>query len=111
MEKIIVLFLIVFLLCGCKNQKSTVCSYFYKDATVDIDIKSTNDVIDYFYVRLAYDLPYLKQEFFDDLASQIDESYHFENNQLVKEYEIELDKEYSLSKTLQDLRSKRFYCE
>lgn len=45
------------------------------------------------------------------LEKQLDDTYHFEDNLLVKEYDVNLYEIYSLSMTLNDLKKELFVCE
>lgn len=112
MEKTLIIIFLLFILCGC--QKSTLVSCVQKnndDSYVNIDIRATDDIINSFFVRISYKLPYLKQEYKKDFDSQLDSSYHYENDTLIKEYYEKIDGIYSLSKTKDSLIAKRFYCE
>ena len=53
----------------------------------------------------------LNQEKFSFLLSQLDDMSHFEDNNLISEYDVTLDNKYSLDLTLKDLKTKRFNCE
>lgn len=111
-KKITILLLI--LLTGCQNKKETACMLSNQDSQISIDIKAINDDITSINVREFFIIPsnvISNPEFFNDLNSQINYYYHFEDNLLVKEYEVELDDTYSYSKTLEYLRNKRYFCE
>lgn len=113
-KKTIVVLLSLFLLTGCHNNLRVACSYSLDDKTIDLDIKAHNDDISSISVRTSFEIPQAvicDKERFDLLNSQLDNTYHFENNLLVREYDIEMDDTYSLKKTIDDLNSKRFYCE
>lgn len=114
MEKRLILVLLVFILSGCHNNLRVACNYIEEDKSVDLDIKAINDDISSIKVRTCFVIPNVVM--FDDeklefLKSQLDSSYHFEDNKLIREYDIDLDDTYSLNKTLESLRKKRFYCE
>lgn len=110
-KKLIVLLL---LLTGCTNYKQAACSLNLQDKQINIDIKAINDDISSIEVRTVFEIPYSvvnNKERFGFLCKQIDEEYHFEDNLLVKEYEVNLDKNYSYALTLEYLKNKRYFCE
>lgn len=109
----LVLVLLV-LLSGCQNNKRIACNLIQENKSIDLDIRAINDDISSIDVRTSFIVP--NETLFDDkklefLKSQLDNSYHFEDNKLIREYSILIDNKYSLDKTLEDLRKKRYYCE
>ena len=114
MEKRLIILLFLFLCGGCHNNYRIACIYELDDKSLNLDIKAINDDISSIDVRACFEVPYkalLDKEKFDFINSQLDETYHFEDNILVREYSVELDKTYSLDKTIEYLNSKRFHCE
>lgn len=114
MDKKLVLIALVFVLTGCENQTLTACFYSKDNAEVYLDINAINDDISSIHTRICFDIPnsiIADKEKYDFIVSQIDNSYHFEDNLLVKEYEIQLNDIYSLSLTKDYLKKMRFYCE
>lgn len=109
--------IVLLLLClyGCHDNYSQIsCSLYNQDSIVYLDIKAINDDIDSILVRHTFEIPQrvmCDEEKYNFLLSQLDETYHFEDNILVKEYYEVLDKTYSLSKTIEELNKKRFFCE
>lgn len=111
-KKIIILGLI--LLTGCENSKVIACSYELEDKAVYLDIDAINDDIVSIHEKTCFVLPnsvLADEEKYNFIVSQLDGSYHFEDNRLVLENDLLLDDTYSLSKTLEDLKTKRFICE
>ena len=53
---------------------------------------------------------YLREEM-RFIRKQLDSSYHFEENRLIRRYALSLDQEYSLAKTLEYLKNEKYYCE
>lgn len=113
MQKIIII-LIIFLLTGCENNKHATCTFELEDKKISIDIDAINDDINEIHVRNEFILPnsfIMNDEYKKDLDSQLDSTYHYENNILVKEYDIELDDIYSYENTLKYLKTRRYLCE
>lgn len=113
MEKRLVL-LILFILTGCQNKKIVACSFGLEDKNINLDINAINDDITSIRVRSCFEIPssiLSDEDKYNFIESQLDSSFHFEDNKLVREYEIELDDVYSLDKTIKYLNSKRYYCE
>ena len=108
------LIILLFLLTGCQNNRTYACSRYFNDDSISIDLKAVNDKILVFHVREAFKLPHTllydekKRSFLD---SQLDDSYHYENTYLVREYDLLPDEECSLQMTLEDLKSRRYLCE
>ena len=114
MEKKLVLLLLLIILSGCQNKKAVACSFGTEEKNISLDIKAINDDITSINVRSCFEIPYNvinDEEKFAFLNSQLDDSFHFEDNKLIREYEIELDDIYSLQKTIKYLNNKRYYCE
>lgn len=113
MDKRLVL-IIMLILTGCSNSSLTACWYSKDSAEVNLDIKAINDDISSIHVRTSFEIPnniIADKEKYDFILSQVDKTYHFEDNYLVKEYEVDLDDTYSLSSTKEYLKKMRFYCE
>lgn len=113
-KRLVVIILYLFILTGCKNNKEIACNFIQDNKSVDLQIKAINDEISSINIRTSFDIPnsvMFDENKYDFLVSQLDESYHFEDNKLIREYSVDLDKIYSLSKTLDNLRKQRFYCE
>lgn len=113
-KRIVIVLLVLLVLSGCQNRLRVACNYQLEDKSIDLDIKAINDDISSINVRTCFEIPYYvlyDQDKLEFLNSQLDDSYHYEDNLLIREYEIPLDRTYSLDMTLADLRKKRFYCE
>lgn len=114
MEKRIAIVVLLVLLSGCQRNLRVACNFVQDDSSIDLDIKAINDDISSIKVRTCFVIPNVVM--FDEtklkfVESQLDSSYHFEDNKLIREYDIDLDDAYSLNKTVESLRKKRFYCE
>lgn len=114
MSKKIVLVLFI-LLVGCENKSRNIaCILFGKDSEIYINIHAKYDDIESVEVKECFDIPSVvmaDEKKFAFLNSQLDNTYHFEGNKLIKDYCIALDDTYSLEKTIEGLRTRRFYCE
>lgn len=113
MEKISIL-LLSLLLCSCSNNiKTTSCSLYEKDNSVTYTIESVYDDIKSIKLTVIYKIPYnvlLNDSFNSDLIKQINDTYHFEDNLLIQNMELELNDKYSLSKTTDYLLENRYAC-
>ncbi|MBO4919370.1 MAG: hypothetical protein J5365_04360 [Erysipelotrichaceae bacterium] len=108
------LIILLILLTGCRNNRAYACSRYSNDDSITIDIGAVNDTILSFHVREAFKLPYTV--LYDEknrslLNSQLNDSYHYENNYLVREYDLFPDRDCSLQLTLDDLQGRRYFCE
>lgn len=102
------------LLCSCNNHKQVACILEKENKSINLDIKAINDSILSINQRIVFELPndlLANEEWLSLLEKQLDSSYHFEDNKLVSESTIDLDNEYSLSKTIEYLRKEKFFCE
>lgn len=102
------------LLTGCQNNQSFACSRYSGDNSIVIELNGSNDKIMSFHVREAFKLPHTllyeeKNKAF--LDEQLDDSCHYENNYLIKEYDLYPDQKYSLQMTLENLKDRRYFCE
>lgn len=106
--------LCLFLLSGCKS-KNIACTYYSEQGQIEIEIEAMNDDIKQIEVCSSFNLPmslvYDEDKYADFLKQLSDEYYIDENNTLIKKESVLLDKKYSLSKTLDYLKMKRFVCE
>ncbi len=112
MEKKLIILLL--LLSGCRNNRAYACSRYSNDDSITINLNGVNDTILTFHVREAYKLPHTL--LYDEqrrsfLNSQLDDSYHYENSYLVREYDLFPDEDCSLQMTLNDLKDRRYICE
>ena len=108
------LIILLFLLSGCRNERAYACSRYSNDDSIIINLNAVNDTILSFHVREAFKL--LHTLLYDEkrrlfLESQLDDSYHYENSYLVKEYDLLPDENCSLQMTLKDLKNRRYFCE
>ena len=113
-KKVVIVLIVLFILVGCKNNKQASCILDFEDKTISLDIKAINDDISSINVRTSFVIPNSvinNKDRFDFLSKQITQGYHFEDNLLVKEYEVQLDDIYSFKKTIEYLNSKRYFCE
>lgn len=108
------LILIMLNLCSCSKTRSTACVRIDGNNQIYLDIRSNNDDITQIRAREVFVLPYsviLNDMSREYLEKQLDDTYHFEDNLLVKEYDVKLYEIYSLSMTLNDLKKELFVCE
>lgn len=113
-KKTIIVATLLIILTGCHNARAIACNYAVDDKSITLNIEAINDDIYSMNVRKCFEIPNVvmcDQEKYSFLLSQLDETYHFEDNLLIKEYDIELNDNYSLSSTIDYLQTKRFYCE
>lgn len=113
MEKKLVL-IVLLLLTGCQNKKIIACSFGLDDKNISIDISAINDEISSMKVRSSFEIPNSvlnDSDKYEFLKSQLNDSFHLEDNKLVREYEVAIDDVYSLDKTIERLNGKRYYCE
>ena len=108
------LIILLFLLTGCLNERTFACSRFLNEDSTTISLDAVNDTILTFRVREAFKLPHTL--LYDEagrsfLDSQLDDTYHYENTYLIREYELFPEKECSLRMTLDDLKNRRYFCE
>lgn len=114
MEKKLTLLSLFFLLTGCYSNHSVACIYSLQDKEVILDINAINDDITSIHERTSFVVPtevLMNEERLNFLKSQLDNTYHFEDNLLVKERDLDIDDTYSLERTLKYLKTKRFICE
>ena len=112
--KKILLCLFLAILCGCSKEKIVACSRFINDHQILLNIASDYDDIRQIDVMETLTLPYdllISEEKMDFLYQQLDDSFHVEENMLVKQYQIIPEETYSLRKTLENLRERRYFCE
>lgn len=113
MEKIILILL--FVLSSCKNKENSVaCVKFEEDRDIDIYIKADYDVIKDVQIFQTYTLNndlLLNEDRLNLLKKQLDDTYYFEDNKLIKKEIVLLDDEYSLSETIKYLRKDKYNCE
>lgn len=113
MEKRLILLIILFLT-ACQNKKTVACSLGLEDKNINIDISAINDDISSIKVRSSFIIPtpiLTDKDKYEFIQKQLDNTFHFEDNKLIREYDIEIDDVYSLDKTIKYLNSKRYYCE
>jgi len=114
MEKKLEILLILLLLTGCQKTKQIACSYVLEDKQITLDIVAINDEISSIHERTVFEIPnyvIMDETKLSFLEKQLDSSYHFEGNELIKEVDLKLDRIYSLNKTMDVLKTKRFICE
>ena len=112
MEKRTLILLCLFL-CGC-NHKSASCVRFNGNDEISLQIKALNDDIQSIEVSEVFLLPYellSDNEELQRFTKQLDASYHFEENRLIRRHSIVLDDRYSFMNTLEKLRKERYHCE
>lgn len=113
MEKRLIVIFLLFIT-ACENKKHLSCVYELEDKKICIDIDAVNDDISTIHVRNEFVLPrtlLFSEEYKKDLDKQLDDTYHYEDNILVKEYDLILDDVYSYDKTKDYLNVKRYHCE
>lgn len=114
MYKRIIVTILLLLLSSCSNHKQTSCILEKDNKYIDLDIKAINDDILSIKQRVVFTLPnnlMANEEWLSLLENQLDSSYYFEENKLVSESIIELDKTYSFEKTIEYLRKEKYFCE
>ena len=107
------LILICLCLCGC-NKKSAACVRYSGENEVGITLNGLNDKITSIEVNEVFVLPYellLNEEEFKRFSRQLDVSYHFEENRLIRNYAIAVDGDYSFVKTIKALEKEKYHCE
>ena len=112
MKKLIWIILF-FIICGCTNKKSVACQRYADNIETYIDIQSINDDITLINVKEVFIIDYdllMDNDIKTFLDTQIDESYYFIDNKLIKEYNLIIDNKYSLSKTLEYLKKEKYLC-
>lgn len=108
------LLIIILLLCACEKEKNCSCVKIDGDKQIYLDISSIYDDIVSVSIREAFVLPYslLLDEYSSSyLKEQLDDTYHIENNMLIREYEVIPDDRCSLQLTLSELKKELFICE
>ena len=107
------LVLLFLLLTGC-SYKSAACVKFDGDKEIDIDIKAVNDDIQTVEISEVFELPYellANEKEFERFKEQLDVSYHFEDNILIRRYAMVIDDTYSYMDTLKQLNEEKYHCE
>lgn len=102
------------LITACENRKHASCVYELEGKKICLDIEAINDDIETIHVRNEFVLPHslvFNEKYKKDLDEQLDDTYHYEDNLLVKEYDVILDDLYSYNNTLNYLNSRRYHCE
>ena len=113
MQKKVAAVLLLFL-CGCSRQQTIRCSLGTDEKQRILTIEASNDTITGIRVRESFLLPYdllLNKERRHDLEKQLDDTYHFEGNELIREYDLDPDDVYSLQMTINELKKERYNCE
>ena len=111
-KRLIVLLLI--LLSGCQKDNEVACLYEDNDESILLEIKANYDDIYKIHISDSFYIPnsvLVDENKYNDLLKVVDGKYVVQDNKLVKEYDENLDDTYSLNKTIDYLRRKRFYCE
>lgn len=114
MQQKIILILILILLTGCEKQRVLACNYISDDSEIYVNLYSNYDDLEKIEIRLTFDIPNVvmqDKEKLDFLLQQLDDTYHFEDSILVKEYSLFMDDDYSLNETIKYLKNKRYNCE
>lgn len=108
------LIILLVLLTGCSRNKTlTACTCYKDDSTINIEISAVGDDITGIDIITSFEIPnavFLDDDKYNLLISQLDNSFYFENNTLIKKENIVLDETYSLQKTIEYLRKRRFNC-
>lgn len=105
--------IILFVLCGCQRQRSIACEKQAGDILTYIDIEAINDDITLIKVKEIFIIEYdllVNDKIKTFLDKQIDESYYYLDNKLIREYTLFLDNKYSLNKTLEELKKEKYLC-
>ena len=100
-------------MCGCNNNKSVACLKESGNIETYIDIQSINDDITLINIKEIFIIDYdllMNKDIKTFLDSQIDESYYFLDNKLIREYNLIIDNKYSLNKTLEHLKKEKYLC-
>ena len=113
MEKL-KLVLLVFILYGCSNHHSVACEKDNGNIKTYIEIQAINDDITLINIKEVFVIDYdllMNKEIKSFLDGQIDSSYYYHDNKLIKEYSIIMDDRYSFSKTLEQFKKEKYICE
>ena len=113
MEKIILILLLF--LTSCENKEKTIaCSKFEADRDIDIYINAEYDQIKSISVFQTYTLAsdlFQYEERLNLLKNQLDDTYYFEDNKLIRRQDYLIEDDYSLNKTIEYLKKDKFACE
>ena len=108
--------MIIFLLlslCSCEKHKTIACERLESDRQIYLDIEADYDDIRTVSVNEVFVIPYsiiANERSMIELRKQLDDSYHFEDNRLIRFYQPFLDDIYSLSETIAYLRDLNYVC-
>ena len=108
------LILLVALLSGCAKQNSYACSRVNAEAEIYLNIEALGDRIVSVEMTERYGLPHdllPDEERSGRLSAQLDEGCFFHGNDLYCRNVFMPEEDYSLTKTMEDLKRKRFNCE
>ena len=104
----------MFFLSACKNHRSIACEKDTGNIQTYLEIQAINDDITLINVKEVFVIDYellMNKETKAFLDKQIDNSYYYINNSLIKEYSLIMDDRYSLYKTLEQLKKEKYFCE
>ncbi len=105
---------LLLLLSGCAEQRTYACSRIEGGNGIYLNIEALRDRVVSAEMTERYELPYdllLDKERLGRLAEQLDEGCFFHGNALYCECRIVPEEEYSLDRTLEQLKQQRFICE
>ena len=105
--------LLLLLLCGCEKHRTIACERLESDKQIYLDIEANYDEITSIRVNEVFMIPYgimANEESMNELRRQLDDSYHFEENKLIRSYQLFLDEICSLSETEAYLRDLNYVC-
>ena len=114
MDKRKIIVLIMLLLSGCERKRSYACSRDFNPHKIYIDIDTVNDRISSLKVTESFELPYellLDEERAADFRKQLDGSYHIEGNKLIRTYRIVPEDDFSIARTLEELKKEMYICD
>ena len=105
--------LLLLTLSSCEKHKTIACEHLESDRQIYLNIEADYDEIRSVSVNEVFVIPYsiiADQNSMNDLRKQLDESYHFEDNRLIRSYQPFLDDIYSLSETIAYLKDLNYVC-
>lgn len=105
------LILILVLISGCDSSRTYIATRYEKNNEIRLTITSNFDNIKTIEVRRKFKLPYellLNDEYLSNFNSQLDNTYHYEDNFLIQEYCVPVNGKYSVSSTIAYLKEQKY---
>lgn len=101
------------LLSACEKRRTMACERWESDRQIYLDIEAEYDEIRSVTVSEVFVIPYpllMDERCMEDLRRQLDDTYHFEENRLVRRYSYDFDGIYSLAATAGYLEDRNYVC-